>query len=285
MADAAKMRRVYLLGNPDKPEAVANMEDLRSFAASRCEVVGMSLGLNGRAALEAGADRLIVFGGDGTLIGVARSLWSDQLPLIGVNIGKLGFLTEFSSDELKSHFDRVINDDTLISRRTALRVEVSHNGQREHTSLAINDCVIRAGSPFRMIDLGISIDGRRLTTVAGDGLIVCTPSGSTAHNLSAGGPLLQPGIDAIVITPLCAHSLTHGPLVVEREARIEIFAHRVNEGTTAIIDGQVSCPIQPGDCVRVHRFNTDFRLVRNPLYARWHNLLTKLHWGRSPGNA
>lgn len=275
-------QRIFFLANPDKREAADALEDLRSFAASRCRVVGSSLGLDGRLAVKAQAQRIIVLGGDGTLIGVARSLGADPIPLIGVNVGKLGFLAEFSINELKKCFDRVVGDDASIHRRTVLHVTVQHDGGVCDTNLAINDCVIRAGPPFRIIQLGISINEEHLTDLSGDGLIVCTPSGSTAHNLSAGGPIMQAGVDAIVMTPLCPHSLTHRPLVVEREAVIEIRANRVNEGTTAIIDGQVSCPLQPGDRVTIRRFEKDLLLVRNPLSANWQNLITKLHWGRAP---
>lgn len=282
MPGTTPLRRVYFLSNPGRADATGALKDLLSFAASRCTVSGSNLELDGRAAVTAEADRIVVLGGDGTLIGVARSLGADQIPLIGVNVGKLGFLAEFSVEELKSCFDRVVSDDTIVSRRTVLQVAVHHEGRVRDRSLAINDCVIQAGPPFRIIRLAISINGEHLTEVGGDGLIVCTPSGSTAHNLSAGGPIMQPGVDAIVLTPLCPHSLTHKPLVVERGSVIDIVARDVSEGTTAIIDGQVSYPLQPSDRVTLHRFDADFALVHNPLYAKWHNLVTKLHWGRAP---
>jgi len=275
-------RSVYLLANPEKKNAAAVVDDLRTFAGSRCSVFGATMAPDGQAALKTKPDRIVVIGGDGTLIGVARSLGERQVPLIGVNVGKLGFLAEFSVAELKKHFDRAISDDTLVSRRTILQVTVQRDGKVCDRSLAINDCVIQAGPPFRMIYLDVSINGEHLTNVAGDGLIVCTPSGSTAHNLSAGGPIMQSDLDAIILTPLCPHSLTHKPLVVERESVIEIVAATVNEGTTAIIDGQVSCAIRPGDRVTVQRFPSDFLLVRNPQTQRWHNLITKLHWGQLP---
>lgn len=282
MSDAGQKRRVYFLGNPDKREAAVALEELRQFATPRCTVAGSSLGLNGRAAVDAKADRIVVIGGDGTLIGTARSLGADQIPVIGVNVGKLGFLAEFSVDEFRSSFDQAVSDDELVGRRTILRVTIQHDGGVRDSSLAINDCVIHAGPPFRLIDLAILINGEQLTEVGGDGLIVCTPSGSTAHNLSVGGPILQPGVEAIVLTPLSPHSLTHKPLVIERESVIDILARRVNRGTTAIIDGQVSCPLQPGDRVSICRFGTDYLQVRNPLHAKWHNLVTKLHWGQAP---
>ena len=282
MSDDKVKRRVYLLANPDKPEAARAMRAAENFQVEGVEIVGSAVGLDATDAVKAGVDRLIVFGGDGTLIGVARSLGANQLPLVGVNIGKLGFLAEFSLDELRESFERVIRDDTLVTRRIALHVTVRHYGGVRDTSLAINDCVIHAGPPYRIIRLGVSINGEHLTTVGGDGLIVCTPSGSTAHNLSAGGPIVQPSVPAIVLSPMNPHSLTHKSLVVESDSTIEIHASEVNEGSTAIIDGQVTFPLQPGDRITVRRFESDYLLVRNPLYARWHKLVTKLHWGRSP---
>lgn len=273
---------VFIIANPEKRAALGAFEELRAFAESRCRLIGAELGHDARAAVKSGANRIIVIGGDGTLIGIARSLGADQIPLIGVNVGKLGFLAEFSLDELKTVFGQVLTDESLVSRRTVLHVTVTSNGQARDGGLAINDCVIQAGPPFRIIELGVSIDADQLTQVAGDGMIVCTPCGSTAHNLSAGGPIMQPDVHAIILTPLNPHSLTHRPLVVERESVIEIEAIRVNEGTTAIIDGQVSHPLAPGDRLVIRRFSHDFLLVRNPQYARWHKLKTKLHWGQAP---
>ncbi len=283
MTSPSATRSVFILGNPDKGAAASALEAVRTLAESRGALAGAALRIDGPAALGAGAERIVVLGGDGTLIGVARSLGERQVPLIGVNVGKLGFLTEFSLDELRESFDRVITEDRLISRRTILQILVQHNGGVREQHLAINDCVVQAGPPFRQVNLGITINGEHLTEVSGDGLIVCTPSGSTAHNLSAGGPIVQSDVHAIILTPLCPHSLTHRPLVIECSAVIDITASRVNDGTTAIIDGQISCPLQPGDRVVVRRFGADFLVVRNPRYARWHNLVTKLHWGQSPG--
>lgn len=282
MVDTVRAKRIYILGNPDKRDTGAAVERLAKFAGPRCTVVGTGFGVDARAAGVAGAQRVVVVGGDGTLIGVARSLGDAQLPLIGVNVGKLGFLTEFSLSELEADFDGAISDDSRISRRTILHVSVQRRGAGSETALAINDCVLQAGPPFRMIDLGVSINDAPLTQVAGDGLIVCTPSGSTAHNLSAGGPIMQPDVDAIILTPLCPHSLTHRPLVITRESVIEILACHVNPGTTAIIDGQVSCPLGPGDRVSIRRHAADFLVVRNARYAPWHQLISKLHWGQAP---
>lgn len=272
--------RVFLLANPDKKAARSAFDELRDFATGRCELVGAELGHDVAPAIAAGAQRIIILGGDGTLIGVARALGAKQIPLIGVNVGKLGFLAEFSLEELKKSFDRALTDASLISQRTVLHVTLHAKGKARDAGLAINDCVIQAGPPFRIINLGVSIDGEHLTDVAGDGLIVCTPSGSTAHNLSAGGPIMQPDVQAMILTPLNPHSLTHKPLVVVRDSAVDIQAVQVNEGTTVIIDGQVSHSVAPGDRVTVRRFSSEFLLVRNPLYPPWHKLKTKLHWGQ-----
>lgn len=281
MSTYAMTTRVFFFGNPYKKGVEPILEELVEFAGPRCKVVGHEVSLNGPAAVEAGADRIVALGGDGTLIGVARSLGTDQIPIIGVNFGKLGFLAEFTLDEVKHSFEQALCDNELVRPRTALHVTVARNGDVRHTGLAINDCVIQAGPPFRMVNLDVSINDEHLTSLRGDGLIVCTPSGSTAHNLSAGGPILQPGIEGIVLTPLCPHSLTHKPLVVERDFVIEIVASDVNPGTTAIIDGQVSCALAQGDRTTVRRAAADYLLVRNPRYARWHKLVTKLYWGQA----
>jgi len=282
LRDDPKHRKVYLLANPDKSAAAAALDDLVRFAEARCTVVGATSGLEGRTALAQQPDRIVVLGGDGTLIGVARSLKSDQIPLIGVNVGKLGFLTEFSIDELKKAFDRAVADDDLIDRRMGLEVSITRNDVLVADYVAINDCVIQAGPPFRIIELGLRVNGERLTDVGGDGLILCTPGGSTGHSLSAGGPIMQPGVDAIIMTPINPHSLTHKPLVIECDASVSIQAIHVNDGTTLIVDGQVSCPLRRGDCVTVKRFAADCLIVRNPNHGAWHNLKTKLHWGRAP---
>ena len=280
MTTPAGKRKVYLFGNPAKPHASEAIEQLHNAAAASFEIIGVELGTKIREKARE-ADRVVVVGGDGTLIGVARMLADRQVPLIGVNVGKLGFLAEFLLEDLLQDFDRTVTDDTLISRRAALDVQIENGGVR-HSTPAINDCVIQAGPPFRLITLGVKLDGAHLSNVAGDGLIVCTPSGSTAHNLSAGGPIVQPDVDAMILTPLNPHSLTHKPIVVNRDSKLEITALVVNDGTTAIIDGQESHPLRSSDRVIIRRYAHDFLIVHNPRHGRWHNLITKLHWGQTP---
>ncbi len=282
MSDSSLSRRLFILGNADKPELVGAIEEVREFAESHCTVVGTALGFDGQAALDAGADLMVVLGGDGTILAVSRSLGHRQIPLIGINFGKLGFIAEFTLAEFRKNFQTLLRDANYVSERMILDITVHRDGEVTFESIAVNDCVVRAGPPFRMIELTVSIDGNHLTTVAGDGFIVCTPVGSTAHNLSAGGPIIQGGVMGIALTPICPHSLSHQPLVVEHEATIEIAVTRPNEGASVMVDGQLGERLEPDDRITIRRFDTNMLLVRNPSYPKWHRLVTKLHWGIPP---
>ncbi len=282
MPTAPAKRRVFILGNPDKSVVQDAIDPVRAFAEPHCDIVGAALGMDGVVALDAGAEYIVVLGGDGTLLAVSRSLGDRQIPLIGVNFGKLGYLAEFTVDELREHLPAILRDHDLVSERAILGGRVLRDDEQCFDSLAVNDCIVQAGPPFRVIDLAVRINGIHLTTIGGDGLIVCTPVGSTAHNLSAGGPLMQGGVLGIALTPLCPHSLTHRPLVVEHQSEIEIVVQRANSGTTVLFDGQVSFPLRAGDRVIVQRYSSTMKLVRNPAYPKWHGLVTKLHWGQSP---
>ena len=271
--------RVYIVANPDKERARETLDDLRGWIGSRADLVGAAMNCDPAEILRAGSQRVIVLGGDGTLLGVARALGSHQLPIIGVNLGKLGYLAEFSVEELKQTFDRVMTDDSLICQRMNLGVRIPGS---DVTEPALNDCVVHAGPPYRAIELAVVVDGEPLTRVSGDGLIIATPGGSTAHNMSAGGPILQPGVQAFVLTPLSPHSLTHRPLVVEHDSTIEVRLVTANPGTVVSLDGQVTFPLSCGQCVTIKRNPADFPLVRNPKYSRFHTLVTKLKWGLRP---
>lgn len=203
-----------------------------------------------------------------------RELGDGQAPLAGVNVGKLGFLAEFSADELKSQFAnlRLPGD---VSERMMLDVQITHGDKRWFRSLAVNDCVVR--DPFRMVRLSIWLDGMHLTDMASDGVIVSTPTGSTAYNLAAGGPLLLPGMPAMVLTPICPHSLTFRPLVVEDSRTVTI---RSEFASGVIIDGQQPVEFDAGDKIVVKRHPKPFKLVCNPTHRVWSPMRAKLNWGQ-----
>jgi len=232
-------------------------------------------------------DFAIVFGGDGSIISTARNVSKASLPVIGVNVGKLGFLAEFSVAELEDFFPRLKKGTVPVDKRMMLNCRVFSDGRgndcdEKFCSAAINDIYITAGPPFRMIELKISVDGQPLAGCVTDGLIISTPTGSTAYNLSAGGPILSPKIEAVVITPICPHSLSFRPIVINADSKIEVFGVKVNEGTTISIDGQVSQNLSINDIVRVEKAESDFLIVNNPLRSQWDTLASKLQWAKSP---
>lgn len=225
-----------------------------------------------------GGDLAVVLGGDGTLLSVARKMAGNEIPIFGVNLGKLGYLAEFGVDDLDLIIEMIRENRVGFSRRMMLCACLK-NGRENFVSLAVNDVVVQAGPPFRMIELKISIDGLELTTIKGDGVIIATSTGSTGHNISAGGPVVDSSISAVVLTPLNAHSLTHRPLVVSSSTEICITAERVNSGSAVIIDGQVTCPLGSKSVIKIGPSENYFLLVHNPRYSRWHTLQTKLNWG------
>jgi len=157
---------------------------------------------------------------------------------------------------------------------------LSRTEEADITSLAVNDCVVHAGPPYRMIKLSIDVDRSPLTQFSGDGLVLATPSGSTAHNMSVGGPLVQPEVRALVLTPISPHSFTHRPFVFAGSETIEVLIRQANEGTTAVIDGQATLSLKTGDKLTICRAAAEFQLVRNPTQPKWHTLIEKLKWGK-----
>lgn len=272
--------RVVLLHNADKCDARSTARTLANSLRERAEVVGTGeLGDAARFARE-GIDRILVLGGDGSILSVARALGDKQVPIVGINFGKLGFLAEFSVADLTDQLDAVLNDGSVVSQRMMIGAEIARSdGSTEHM-LAINDLVVHAGPPYRMIALSIAVDDHHLTNFSGDGLVLATPSGSTAHNMSVGGPIVQSEVRALIVTPISPHSLTHRPLVVNGESRIEVVAQQTNAGTTIVIDGQETRPFQQGDCLTLRAAPDTFQLVRNPAQPLWYTLTKKIRWGQ-----
>jgi len=273
-------RRVVILLNPNKPDAKATMDHLVTAVQRQADVVYTGTIAEAATSLDHRPDMILVLGGDGSLLAVARSLGKRQVPIAGVNFGKLGFLAEFSIDEIINQLAVILNDASLVSQRMMMEASISGADGRTITSLAVNDCVVHAGPPFRMIELSIAADGHHLTNFSGDGLVLATPSGSTAHNMSVGGPIVQSGVQALILSPISPHSLTHQPLVVAGDSEIGVLARLANEGTTVVIDGQISFPFRQGHRLVVRRSPWNFLLVHNPSQPQWYTLTKKLKWGQ-----
>jgi len=274
--------KIVVFGDPEKGQAGRVIEDFAAFAAGRAEIVARCD--IGRCTVDLLRDVnfAVVFGGDGSIISAARHLSTSSVPVVGVNLGKLGFLAEFGVDELKRCFDDILAGRMRIEKRMMLSCKVVSGGNERFGSCALNDVFIASGPPFRMVELKISVDGQPLAGCVSDGLVICTPTGSTAYNLSAGGPILSAPMEAMVVTPLCPHSLSFRPIVINADSKVELFGVRLNEGTTVSVDGQVSMQLSTDDVVVVTRADSDFLVVNNPVRTHWDTLAEKLSWAEKP---
>lgn len=282
MAESMKMPKIIIFGNQRRQFVTEAIEEFTKFVADRAEIVGNCSRGQCLTDVLRKADYAVVFGGDGTILSAARDLSETDIPVIGVNVGKLGFLAEFSLDELKQLFDRATNEKALIEKRMMLSCTVTGSQGHKLSSAAINDIVINAGPPYSMLDLKITINGQALADCIGDGLIISTPTGSTAYNLSAGGPIISADLSAIVITPICPHSLSFRPIVISDDSKVEIYSKRINDGSTVMMDGQVFSELKTDDVITVEKHKNALRVVNNPLRTQWDTLAGKLSWAEKP---
>lgn len=225
------------------------------------------------------ADLLMVLGGDGTLLSVARLVDSRLTPILGINLGSLGFLTEVTRDEIEATLEKLLAGELTISERLRLDVAIHRGGDEVARHRVLNDLVINKGALARIIDMEAWVDGAYLTTFKADGLIVATPTGSTAYNLAAGGPIIAPALDCLVISPICPHMLTNRPIIVSDEALIRIEVKFQDEDVALTADGQVGMPLHGGDVVEIRRSPHPTMLVLSPTKDYFQILRTKLKWG------
>ncbi|MBN1957979.1 MAG: NAD(+)/NADH kinase [Desulfuromonadales bacterium] len=224
-------------------------------------------------------DLIIVLGGDGTLISVARQVGGLNVPIVGVNLGRLGFLTEVTRDELPQMLEVLISGEYQVSDRMMLDAAILRDGQVVGQYTVLNDVVINKGALARIIDLDTYVDGRLLSSYKADGLIVATPTGSTGYNLAAGGPIIYPEINSLMISPICPHMLTNRPIVLWSRSVIEIDVKFEDDVVFFTADGQVGRKLLPGDRVQVRRSEARTRLVNSPSKDYFEILRTKLSWG------
>lgn len=257
------------------------MEQFSRFVAGKARIVAN--GFQGACSSEAmrKADFAVVFGGDGTILAAARALADNHIPVIGVNFGKLGFLAEFAMDELERLFDRVMAN-PVIEKRMMLHCSVQRQDQTVFESTAVNDMIITNGLPFKLIELKLTVQDQPLVACVSDGMIISTPTGSTAYSLSAGGPILAADLEAFVITPVCPHSLSFRPIVIRSDSVVHILPVRTNPGTTLILDGQVEHKLTASDRIQIRRHTGSFSVVNNPMRTLWDTLAGKLKWAEKP---
>jgi NAD+ kinase len=227
-------------------------------------------------------DLAVVLGGDGTMLGAVRALVEagmQEVPILGVNLGGLGFLTALSPDELTPALERVLKGEFTATPRMMLSARVERAGKLRRKFLALNDVVINKAALARIVELTLLVDGEPLTSLRADGLIFSTPTGSTAYNLSAGGPICHPDLQSIVITPICSFTLSARPLVLGPNAAISFTVDRRALETTLTCDGQVGLELLPMDRIILKRAKVSVRIIQSPFKNYFGILRTKLRWG------
>ncbi len=282
------MKSIGIYAKRNNPDAVQVAIQLKAWLAER----GIRVLVERKLAANMGAaegvpsrelpplvDCIVVLGGDGTLISVARKVGNLGVPILGVNLGSLGFLTEITLDDLYDELQRVINDDFEISDRIMLQAAVEREGERIAEYQVLNDVVINKGALARIIDMEVWVDDSYLTTFKADGLIVSSPTGSTAYNLAAGGPIIYPGLRCLVITPICPHMLTNRPIIVSDESLIRIIMRFNEERVFFTADGQVGMAMQAQDVVEICKAEQCTHLIRSAKKEYFEVLRTKLRWG------
>ncbi len=295
-------KKFHIIANRDKC-TVKDIKRVRSLIKAHADAtetaVVFDIDKNTSVPLTAtDADYVVVMGGDGTLLSVCRAMRTNQRPIIGINFGKLGYLAQFTMDAFEQLFPDLVDaypgsaairsrssgrigmDAITISKRTILNVEIidTVTGERRGGGLAVNDCVLDIGPPFRTSEIRVEIDSEPLSTIRGDGIIIATPTGSTAYNMSASGPIVHPEVAAICITPKNPHRLSFRPIVAMNYQRIDIHPIQT-EGMFVIIDGQEYFTLSQNCVVTIQRYGSELLLVKNPDIGYWATLREKLGWG------
>jgi NAD+ kinase len=286
---ALKLNQVGVIVGPQKPEAIAVVCELQGWCQRRgvelrapapvAEQVSCATLAVADDQLAEEVDLIVVLGGDGTMLGAARLIGARQVPVLGVNFGWLGYLTEFTLDELFAALDGVLEGNFRLDHRMMLDISLEREGEVIETRRALNDAVVTKASPERMIELECYVNDLFVNSFRADGMIMATPTGSTAYSLSAGGPIIHPSMSAILLTPICPHMLSNRPVVVPGESVVGVILKRPHEDVSLTIDGQLGISVWPEDRIVMHRSQTTFALVRPANRNYFEVLRTKLKWG------
>ncbi len=276
-AHGGRRPRALLLGSGDRPNLRAEAERLRPTIDSNVDVVLEDFQYQKNLS-ETAADLAVVLGGDGSILRAALQMQDRQTPILGVNLGKLGFLASVPPAELSRVLPEVVQGDCRVVEHLMFRCTVFSDGQPVVETLGLNEVAILTGPPFSLLNADLYVDAELATTYACDGLIISTPVGSTAHSLSAGGPILRKTLAAFVICPICPHTLTVRPVVDTADRVYDIVVPQPNEGTTVVVDGRPLWTLQPNDQVRVLRAEPKFKLIEARGQNYYHTLRDKLGW-------
>jgi NAD+ kinase len=283
-----QVKTIGVFVGPRKQEALAVVCDLMEWSKQR----GIELRAVGETAHEVGCaplalnngeisedvDLIVVLGGDGTMLGAARLIGTRQIPVLGVNFGWLGYLTEFTLDELYTSLDGLRDGSFSLDRRMMLDVSLEREGEIIASHRALNDAVVNKASPSRMVELECYVDEMFVNSFRADGMIIATPTGSTAYSLSAGGPIVHPSMAAILLTPICPHLLSNRPVLVPGQSVVELVFKQANDDLVLTVDGQIITNLMPDDRITLLNSKTTFDLVRPANRNYFEVLRTKLKW-------
>jgi NAD+ kinase len=268
-----KIASVVIVTKPHQPDVAKVASELAAWF----EAKGIQASMDPAAATR--ADLCVVVGGDGTLLAAARLIGKRQVPILAINYGGLGFLTEVTRDEMYPALESMLAGKAVMQSRMTMDVTLHHNGAAAETYQALNDAVIHKGTLARIIELEASVDDQYVAKYRSDGLILATPTGSTAYNVSAGGPIVYPTMAAIIMTPISSHTLTNRPLVLPPESRVEVTLRSVPDDVYLTVDGQVGKKLESGDRVIVQKSSRLVQLIAPQGKSFFDVLRDKLKWG------
>ncbi|QQS31767.1 MAG: NAD(+)/NADH kinase [Acidobacteriota bacterium] len=282
--ETAQITAVTIIVKPGDGEAAATARELAAWLTNMdvMQVRG-PLTAGSQEADEAefsDGELIVVLGGDGTMISAARIAADADVLVMGINYGGLGYLTDFRIEEMHSGIEAVFAGEYDIDSRVMLRAELWRGDQKLADGRVLNDVVINKAAVARIIEIDVSLNGLFVNSFRADGLIVSTPTGSTAYNLSAGGPIIYPSMNAVVLTPICPFTLTNRPIVIPDSAEIELVLDNENEGVVLTLDGQNGYAMHSGDRVKIRKSGTMLKLVQPPNRNYFDVLRNKLKWGR-----
>jgi len=270
--------RVVVLGFGDREDIREQAEALRPLIAASTDIVLWDLTF--AAPIDSvDAELAIVFGGDGSMLRAAHQMAHRQLPVVAVNLGKLGFLADLSVQQFLQALPQICRGEFRVVEHLMCECSIERDGKVQNRHLGLNEVAVLAGEPFAILDIHLYVDTELVTTYRCDGLIVSTPIGSTAHSLSAGGPILRKDLQAFVVLAISPHTLTNRPVVDSAERRYDIVVPRPHDGTAVVVDGRVIHRLLAGDKVRVERAQPSFKLVEVPGHGYYRTLREKLGWG------
>lgn len=290
----SQFSKIGIISKPDDPAIAETVQSLYKYllsksleicvdAVSASFLTSQPITASSLEDIGLSSQLVIVVGGDGTILHAAHNVIKREIPLLGINLGRLGFLAEFSPDKIEEQLDEIFAGNYQEAHRIVLQAKLIRDGKTIGKCNAVNDVVVHAKQMVRMIELESRVNNKHVNTLRADGYIVATPTGSTAYALSGGGPILHPNIDAIVLVPICPHTLSNRPIVVDANSHVEIVLSEQNRHTAlASVDGQIDMDFMPGDTIIIEKSEHNLRLIQPKNYDYFDVLRVKLRWSTSP---